>query len=173
LRAFRPSGSLKGEYRTSRWVRNRISTEEVIIPNRVQYDSEAAYALIVQTELFKDPDAVVLNHLLNVPTRGKRAARTRIYKSFPCVIAPWLKKCSMDSEWAMFCQTSQIKELDACMEAYGSLRGYGRDWDKAEVETLRTRSEHEEHIKTHMKEIARKETKILKLKVKVPETGIN
>jgi len=79
---------IEGTYRSSRWVRNRMSTKEVMMPNRLRYGSEAAYARIVQKELSKNPDAVVPNHLSNVPIRGRRAARTRVYNSSPCVVAP-------------------------------------------------------------------------------------
>jgi hypothetical protein len=59
-------------------------------------------------------------------------------KSMSCVLAPWLASNSVDHGWSASCQIC----TDTQMAMYTT-------WDKAGVGELRTRTEHDEHMKTH------------------------
>jgi len=101
----------------------------IIESRKPLYDMDAAYTIIMEQDKKKD---------LKAPLRANPALKDRrrpwqriLERSASCVIAPWLKKNSMVSEWATFCSACQQEEDRATSTKQGpNLTG---NWDDAGI----------------------------------------
>lgn len=109
-------------------------------------DPEDVYAAVLKRNHIRNPDT--LPPAFDVFIERQDPWRSILRRSLSCVLTPWLRKGSLESEWATFCPTCQTEEDDAFKKAQHEWRK-GVRWEDAGVGELRSRIDHDEHIKIH------------------------
>ncbi|KAF2821559.1 hypothetical protein CC86DRAFT_470747 [Ophiobolus disseminans] len=135
-------------YSISRHIRGFVETKTMVVETReMMCNSETVYAAVVEQDYIENPEAFPRPFPSMLIDTAIHPWQRILRRSLSCVVAPWLTKGSMESEWATFCAACQTQEDDAFEIGYRKNRG--SDWCDAGIGELRSRVEHDQHIRSH------------------------